>query len=152
MFNNVHKAEHEEFVAGLVSEGEYDRQEAIQGAAYNNNWRDEWISSDRDVWYANPAYFGPEGPHPEDEYGVDYGHDEEFVEAYRAYVEQGEVFERVLAAIGAAANSARLDSLARHCVRRRKQGNVFFARYWDVIVAEGQEVRALVSEAESQGA
>jgi hypothetical protein len=25
-----------------------------------------WILSDRDVWYANPAYTGPRVPHPED--------------------------------------------------------------------------------------
>ena len=26
-----------------------------------------WLLSDRDVWYANPAYRGPAVPHPEDE-------------------------------------------------------------------------------------
>lgn len=26
-----------------------------------------WLLSDRDVWYANPAYQGPPVPHPEDE-------------------------------------------------------------------------------------
>ena len=26
-----------------------------------------WLLSDRDVWYANPAYTGPPSPHPEDE-------------------------------------------------------------------------------------
>lgn len=25
-----------------------------------------WILSDRDVWYKNPFYKGPEQPHPED--------------------------------------------------------------------------------------
>ena len=26
----------------------------------------EWVLSDRDVWYRNPSYRGPVGPHPED--------------------------------------------------------------------------------------
>ena len=30
-----------------------------------------WILSDRDVWYRNPYYIGPDEPHPED-----YQHDE----------------------------------------------------------------------------
>lgn len=27
-----------------------------------------WILSDRDVWYRNPYYDGPDEPHPEDYY------------------------------------------------------------------------------------
>ena len=32
-----------------------------------------WVLSDRDAWYRNPYYTGPEVPHPE------YEHDEEHV-------------------------------------------------------------------------
>lgn len=31
----------------------------------------QWILSDRDVWYRNPFYKGPPQPHPEDESDYD---------------------------------------------------------------------------------
>lgn len=37
----------------------------------------EWILSDRDVWYPNPFYTGPRGPHPEDDSDSFEGEDEE---------------------------------------------------------------------------
>jgi hypothetical protein len=39
-----------------------------------------WILSDRDVWYANPAYTGPKVPHPED-YEPEYDGEDEPAEA-----------------------------------------------------------------------
>jgi len=42
-----------------------DRQYA---EAKGSERRDQqWILSDRDVWYRNPAYRGPPQPHPDDE-------------------------------------------------------------------------------------
>jgi hypothetical protein len=46
------------------SPAEYDRFDALWLAKPEDG---AWILSDRDVWYANPAYTGPPVPHPEDE-------------------------------------------------------------------------------------
>ncbi|CAM2927767.1 MULTISPECIES: hypothetical protein [Acetobacteraceae] len=42
-----------------------------------------YILSDRDVWYRNPAYTGPELPHPEDDSAADFIA-EHGIEAWRA--------------------------------------------------------------------
>lgn len=63
-----------------VSEGELDRIEAkILGVQKPES---PWILTDRDVWHSNPAYRGPEMPHPEDEAGwmlVEAGEWEEYL-------------------------------------------------------------------------
>jgi hypothetical protein len=63
--------------------GHHDREEAINGARWNNNWKDEYILSDRDVWYRNPLYCGPEGLHPEDDMRYEEEEDQESFEKYQ---------------------------------------------------------------------
>lgn len=38
-----------------------------------------WILSDRDCWYRNPSYAGPDQPHPEDDCCEDEYNDDDFV-------------------------------------------------------------------------
>ena len=59
------RREHEEFT--YSSAAEVDRHDAaLAGVARMDQ---DWILSDRDVWYSNPYYdvekYGPRGPHPE---------------------------------------------------------------------------------------
>ena len=56
-----------EFDEEPTSAGEWDRFEARD--AGSNKPQQPWILSDRDVWYKNPFYEGPEVPHPEDDEG-----------------------------------------------------------------------------------
>ena len=49
---------------------EADREYADNVGAANPE--QAWVLSDRDVWYANPAYHGPAVPHPEDDFGSEY--------------------------------------------------------------------------------
>jgi hypothetical protein len=54
------------------SEAEIDR-EAARISGQSRPYQD-WILSDRDVWYINPSFEGEPGPHPESyeaEYGVE---------------------------------------------------------------------------------
>ena len=46
-----------------ASDAEVDQAEAHAAGAEDD--QQAWILSDRDVWYANPYYMGPEVPHPE---------------------------------------------------------------------------------------
>jgi len=60
----------------MATQAEADR-EFVQNVAYERR-EQAWILSDRDVWYANPAYRGPRVPHPESleaEFGEGYGYD-----------------------------------------------------------------------------
>jgi hypothetical protein len=51
----------------IATEAEADRFDAFWGSDIPSD--QAWVLSDRDVWYANPAYVGPAVPHPfEDEY------------------------------------------------------------------------------------
>jgi hypothetical protein len=66
------RREHEEF--HYDSAAEVDRDDAALAGSRRPN--QDWILSDRDVWYSNPYYdaatYGPRGPHPED-----FGREEE---------------------------------------------------------------------------
>jgi hypothetical protein len=67
----------EHFQFTYDSPAEVDRDDAwLAGSTRPDQ---DWILSDRDVWYANPYYnvakFGPRGEHPE---YAGCGHDEEF--------------------------------------------------------------------------
>lgn len=53
----------------LASEAEADREYA-RFVGFSNPER-AWVLSDRDVWYANPAYAGPPQPHPEDDHACE---------------------------------------------------------------------------------
>lgn len=55
--------EHNDFY--YSSESEADRAEAMAIGYYHQDRA--WISTDRDVWHANPYYTGPLKPHPEDD-------------------------------------------------------------------------------------
>ena len=46
------------------TDAEIDQASANAEGAKNED--QPWILSNRDVWYANPYYTGPEVPHPED--------------------------------------------------------------------------------------
>lgn len=48
-----------------TSAGEWDRFEARDDGSRRPE--QPWILSDRDVWYRNPFYDGPEVAHPEDD-------------------------------------------------------------------------------------
>ena len=82
--SNIQLEEHNEYLAGLMSAGEYDRAEAQMGAGWINNWKDEYLLSSRDVWYSNPHYQGPEGPHPEFDYREENEEDQESIDLYQA--------------------------------------------------------------------
>jgi hypothetical protein len=70
------EAVHEQAM-GPSTLADLDRADAnARGAARPDR---QWVLSDRDVWYRNPFYVGPDQAHPEDEYGVD-----ETQEAYEA--------------------------------------------------------------------
>ena len=57
--------EHHQYELSLYYQTEEDVQrDEVRWAGLNQ--KDEaWILSDRDVWYRNPHYVGPEEPHPE---------------------------------------------------------------------------------------
>lgn len=60
------KREHKEF--HYDSAADIDRDDAALAGLRRP--AQDWILSDRDVWYSNPYYdavtYGPRGPHPED--------------------------------------------------------------------------------------
>jgi hypothetical protein len=94
---NIQEREHWDYEANRMSAGEYDRAECLDNARWADNWRDEWVLSDRDVWYKNPVYQGPAGLHPDQD---DDDWSEEQHEAYRvayaAYVEREEWWDSVM--------------------------------------------------------
>jgi hypothetical protein len=54
---------------------EWDNAEAFELGAARPDLA--WISTDRDVWHANPFYKGPPQPHPEDDHAweaIEAGH------------------------------------------------------------------------------
>ncbi len=53
----------------LATDAEADR-EWVRNVGRENP-EDAWILSDRDVWYPNPFYTGPAGPHPDDDSDYD---------------------------------------------------------------------------------
>ena len=55
-----------------ATDAEIDQASAHAAGAEDD--QQAWILSDRDVWYANPYYNGPEVPHPE--YDNDYDEEE----------------------------------------------------------------------------
>jgi hypothetical protein len=46
-----------------TSEAEWDAEDARDRGSRRTDC--QWICSDRDVWYRNPYYTGPDQPHPE---------------------------------------------------------------------------------------
>ncbi len=71
----------------MATQAEADR-EFVQNVAYERR-EQAWILSDRDVWYANPAYRGPRVPHPESleaEFGEGYAYAAEPLDAAGAAV------------------------------------------------------------------
>jgi len=98
--NNLHPHLKEEvelqefYAAGL---GHADREEVRMGARWNNNWQDEFILSDRDVWYNNPCYHGPASPrHPEDDHEVSPEEEAAYAKAYAAYFENESLWDAVM--------------------------------------------------------
>jgi hypothetical protein len=59
--SNLQEQEEADFT--VASESERDRADALFHAADRPDCA--WLLSDRDVWYANPAYKGPPQPHPD---------------------------------------------------------------------------------------
>ena len=64
MWESEREALEAEYWSGYGGVAEADRQYAHAVGAERPER--EWICSDRDVWYRNPYYTGPVGPHPED--------------------------------------------------------------------------------------
>ncbi len=61
MFGNIQEIEEAEFHHSSIAE--WDAFEAkLEGEKHPDRC---WILSDRDVWYRNPYYTGPEQPHPD---------------------------------------------------------------------------------------
>ena len=77
--------------------GHHDRAEVEICARWDNNWKDEYILSDRDVWYSNPCYSGPEGMHPEYDYREeneeDQASEDKYLAELAAYWEEMSLFE-----------------------------------------------------------
>lgn len=82
-----HLAEELAYREGPVpGSGAYDRAEVELGASWlaeEGKVPRPWLLSDRDVWYKNPYYNGPEVPHPEDD--CDEFWDDELLEALAAW-------------------------------------------------------------------
>lgn len=67
MTYNIQLEEERDFE--VASDADMDRHEADMHGQYNTD--QEWILSDRDVWYRNPSFVGTPGRHPEDDYDYD---------------------------------------------------------------------------------
>ncbi len=55
--------EREEREFTITSMAEWDRNDAYERGFHRKD--QQWVLSDRDVWYKNPYYHGPDQPHPE---------------------------------------------------------------------------------------
>lgn len=66
---NIQEQEERDFYPATA--GEVDRFDTFLGAANRGDTEHQWLLSDRDVWYRNPFYSGPDQPHPETDYTRD---------------------------------------------------------------------------------
>jgi len=88
MHLHPHQIEEAEYQAGPhPSSAQYDADEARMGAAWNDNWQDEFLLTSRDVWITNPGYHGPASlHHPEDvRFEEDAQAENEYEAAYAEY-------------------------------------------------------------------
>lgn len=60
---NEQEMEEREFTISSIAE--WDQEDARDRGYHRQD--QQWILSDRDVWYRNPYYHGPEQKHPEEE-------------------------------------------------------------------------------------
>ncbi len=66
--------EQEEYDFYPANAGEVDHFDTVLGAVNRGDTENQWLLSNRDVWYRNPYYTGPDQPHPEADYHTAYPH------------------------------------------------------------------------------
>jgi len=70
---NIQEQEERDFYRDSTSD--VDKYDAVLHAYNSGDTTHQWILSDRDCWYKNPYYVGPDQPHPESFRHDDDGYD-----------------------------------------------------------------------------